>query len=108
MVKVREAGERVEIFMKLTDGYVEGLLVMVMDGSKVTFVNIVGGLDMKLLGRMGAKFDIPDLDKFPVSPGIPASNTPSDAADCPFELIVRSPDCHSGGMCIDRKYDAAV
>jgi hypothetical protein len=36
---------------------------MAMDENReVTFINIVGEIDLALLGKLGAKFNIPNLD----------------------------------------------
>jgi len=35
---------------------------MALEPSESVFVNIVGELDLELLGELGAKFDIPNLD----------------------------------------------
>ena len=41
-----------------------GLVVMTLDKhDQAVFVNIVGTIDLKKIGKLGAKFDIPSLDK---------------------------------------------
>jgi Domain of unknown function (DUF4252) len=73
IVKVRESDERVDVFLNINGETVEGLLVMVKDEDEATFVNIVGTLDMTLLGKLGNKFDIPNLDEIMPKKADPSS-----------------------------------
>jgi len=73
IVKVRESSERVDVFLNIDGETVEGLLVMVKEEDEVTFVNIVGTLDMALLGKLGSKFDIPNLDGIMTQKADPSS-----------------------------------
>ncbi|WP_246125286.1 DUF4252 domain-containing protein [Exilibacterium tricleocarpae] len=69
-VSVNEAREKVRIFVKQTDGLVDGLVVMVVGeadkhhgdtGNEAVFVNIVGEIDPAELGRITKKLNI-DVD----------------------------------------------
>ena len=63
VVRVKESKERVEIFIKETNGKVAGILIMsVDDNKKAVFVNIVGNIDMQQLGKLSKKFNIPGVD----------------------------------------------
>jgi len=62
IVKAKEEGEHVEIFIMISDDKIQGLFIMALEPSESVFVNIVGELDLELLGELGAKFDIPNLD----------------------------------------------
>lgn len=64
VARVRESGERVDIYLKEQNGRIAGLVVMVLepgsdDGS--VFVNIVGEIDPEQIGRIGSKFSIDPL-----------------------------------------------
>ena len=64
VVRAIDKGEHVEIFIKPEDTKIAGLLVMGMEKNReVTFINIVGEIDLALLGKLGAKFNIPNLDQ---------------------------------------------
>lgn len=64
VVRVRERDERVNIYMKVTDDVIAGLVVMVLQPDEdegAVFVNIVGDIDPEEIGRIGRKFDIDPL-----------------------------------------------
>ncbi len=71
MVRVKEEDEIVEVYIKPVDEKIEGLCVMVQDSSEVVFVNIVGTIDMSLLGKLSGQFNIPAVNNF-----VPAGNAP--------------------------------
>lgn len=66
MVKVKEKGERVEIFTLFDNNdEMQGLTIMVMEDGvdqETVFINIAGKIDPEQLGKLGDKFDIPELD----------------------------------------------
>ena len=63
LIRAREKDERVEIFLKSENSTISGLLIMAVEGNKeASFINIVGEIDLQLLGKLGAKFNIPSLD----------------------------------------------
>lgn len=69
LVRVLGQDEHVEIFIKTSDAKIAGLLVMVLEKNKeAVFVNIVGELDLKLLGKLSKKFNIPTLDMLSTTP----------------------------------------
>jgi hypothetical protein len=72
MVRVQQNGEHVEVYMQFADtGALTGLVVMAIGDNEDTtandpqavFVNIVGTLDPEKLGKLSARFNIPELDK---------------------------------------------
>ncbi|MBN2381911.1 DUF4252 domain-containing protein [bacterium] len=63
LVKAVDGGEHVEIFIKSDNAKIAGLLVMALEDGEASFINIVGELDLSLLGKLGAQFDIPGLEK---------------------------------------------
>lgn len=64
VVRLREDDERVNVFLKSNGNSIAGLVVMVLDPSDddgAVFVNIVGDIDPKEVGRIGQRFDIDPL-----------------------------------------------
>lgn len=64
LARVRERNERVDVYLKVHDGNIAGMAVMVLEpGSDdgAVFVNIVGEIDPEQIGRIGAKFNIGPL-----------------------------------------------
>ena len=63
VVRVREDHEFVNVFVKLDGREISGLMVMVADEmqDEAIFVNVVGDLDPKEIGRLGRTLDIDPL-----------------------------------------------
>lgn len=64
VVRLREDDERINVFLKSNGNSIAGLVVMVLDPSDddgAVFVNIVGDIDPKEVGRIGQRFDIDPL-----------------------------------------------
>ena len=66
IIKVRERGERVNVFVKMEgDGrtregtFLSGLTVLVYERGQATFVNVVGRFRLEDIARVGRHFDIP-------------------------------------------------
>ena len=66
IVKVREDGEYVDIFLNINEEAIHGLMVMVVESTEAVFVNIAGTLDTALLSRLGAQLDIPHIGDLPI------------------------------------------
>ena len=63
IVQVNEDDEQVLVYMKTTEGNMEGMTVMVVDEEEAVFVNIIGQLNPAELGRVMDSFDVDvDLD----------------------------------------------
>ncbi len=65
IVRTKGGDEAVNVYIK-TSGKdnILGLVVTTLDKKdQAVFVNIVGTIDLKKIGKLGAKFDIPSLDK---------------------------------------------
>jgi hypothetical protein len=63
VVRVKERDELANVYLKMDNERVIGLVVMaVEEGDEAVFVNIVGEIDMDSIGKLGRKFDIPKLD----------------------------------------------
>jgi hypothetical protein len=74
IIKVRERGERVNVFVKM-DGdkrtregtFLSGLTVLVYEHGQASFVNVVGSFRLEDIARVGRHFDIPgseDWDQY--------------------------------------------
>ena len=63
IVQVNEDDEQVLVYMKMEDGNMEGMTVMVVDDEEAVFVNVIGQLNPEELGRVMDSFDVKvDLD----------------------------------------------
>ena len=64
VVRVRDHDEDVNIHVRVDDGAIAGMMVMVIspDDDETVFVSIVGQIDPEQIGRLGRKFDIEPLD----------------------------------------------
>lgn len=66
IVRTRGGEEIVNVYIKTSGSKnnIDGLVVTTLDKSgEAVFVNIVGTIDLKKIGKLGAKFDIPSLNK---------------------------------------------
>lgn len=61
VVQVNERDEQVLIYMKLNESIMEGMTVMTVDAEEVMFINIIGKLDPKQIGKVMHGFDV-DID----------------------------------------------
>ena len=68
VVRVRDDEEDVHVHVRVDDGAIAGMVVMVIapDDDETVFVNIVGEIDPQQIGRLGRKFDIDPLDDITV------------------------------------------
>ena len=71
IIKVRERGERVNVFVKLAGDkrtregtFLSGLTVLVYERGQATFVNVVGNFRLEDIARVGRHFDIPGSDEW--------------------------------------------
>ena len=61
VVQVNEENEQVFIYMKMNGDVMDGMTVMTVDTEEVMFINIIGQLDPKQLGKVMKGFDV-DID----------------------------------------------
>ncbi len=61
VVQVNDDDEQVLIYMKLNGTVMDGMTVMTVDDEEVMFINIIGKLDPRQLGKVMDNFDI-DID----------------------------------------------
>lgn len=63
IVRSRDNGEIANVYIKSSDKGFDGLVVTNLDkDGEAAFVNIVGPIDMELIGKLGKKFDIHPLE----------------------------------------------
>ncbi len=60
VVRLRDYGQYVDVYVKENADFIEGLLMMVVDAevNETVLINIVGDIEPDELGRIGSKFDI--------------------------------------------------
>lgn len=68
-VRSRTGGENVDVFFKLENDKVAGIIVIDAEPRELTFVNIVGPLNVEDLADLGGEFGIPRLDTKGASKG---------------------------------------
>jgi hypothetical protein len=61
IVQVNEDDEQVLVYMKMIEGHMEGMTVMVVDEEEAVFVNVIGQLNPAELGKVMESFDV-DVD----------------------------------------------
>jgi hypothetical protein len=62
-VRSETDGENVDVFFKLEDNKMAGIVVIAAEPMELTFVNIVGPLDVDQLAELGGEFGIPKLNR---------------------------------------------
>lgn len=69
-IKVRDQGAETYVYLKQSGDRIDGLtLLSVSPGDEAVVINIVGTIDPAQLGRIGRKFDLPQLQKIPAPGG---------------------------------------
>lgn len=64
LVQVRsQDSENVEIYARVKDDVIQGLVVIAAEPKELTFVNIVGSIDLEDLGRLEGQFGIPRVSR---------------------------------------------
>jgi hypothetical protein len=58
----KKGGENTEIYMKLDDDHVGGLVILAAEPKELTVVNIVGNISLDDLSSLGGHFGIPDVE----------------------------------------------
>ena len=58
IVQVNDDDEQVLVYMKMIEGQMEGMTVMVVDEEEAVFVNIIGQLNPAELGKVMDRFDV--------------------------------------------------
>ena len=58
IVQVNEDDEQVLVYMKMIEGHMEGMTVMVVDDEEAVFVNVIGQLNPAELAKVMDRFDV--------------------------------------------------
>ena len=59
IISVKDQGEKIQVFIKMTDGVVDGLTMMAAeDGGEAVFINIIGELDPEQLSKVTDALDL--------------------------------------------------
>ena len=63
VVRVREDGDHVDIYFRLSEDAlrIQGVAIMVAEPSEIVLVNIVGDISTEDISALGRRFDIPEL-----------------------------------------------
>jgi len=61
IVRVRDQDEEVYIYNREKDGSIVGMTVLVLESEEATIVNLVGFIDVEMLGSLAIGLDIPQL-----------------------------------------------
>jgi hypothetical protein len=58
----KKGGDNAEVYMKLDDNHIGGLVILCADPKQLTVVNIVGNISLDDLSELGGHFGIPDVE----------------------------------------------
>ena len=58
----KKGGDNAEIFMKLDNDHIGGLVILCAEPKQLTVVNIVGNISLDDLSALGGHFGVPDID----------------------------------------------
>ncbi len=61
-INVKEDTNRTEVYIRETDDEIQGLTILSLEDREVTFVNIVGVIDLESIGKLSSRYHIPQLD----------------------------------------------
>jgi hypothetical protein len=61
-VRSSRGGEDVDVFLRMEKDRIAGLVVIAAQATQLTFVNIVGPIDLEQLSSLGGQFGIPKLE----------------------------------------------
>jgi len=61
-VRSEHDGDNVDVFFKLEDDKMSGIVIIAAEAKELTFVNIVGPLEVDQLADLGGEFGIPKLN----------------------------------------------
>ena len=58
----KKEGDNTEVYMKLDDDHIGGLVILCANPKELTVVNIVGNISLDDLSALGGHFGVPDID----------------------------------------------
>ena len=62
-VRSEDDGDNVDIFFKLENDKMAGIVIIAAEAKELTYVNIVGPLEVEQLADLGGEFGVPKLDR---------------------------------------------
>lgn len=62
-VRSEHSGENVDVFFKLENDKMAGIVIISAEPRELTFVNIVGPIEVEQLAQLGGEFGIPKMDR---------------------------------------------
>lgn len=69
VVRARELTEEMHVYIKSSRNRIDGLVILSAEyGEEISFVNIVGDIDLNSIAKVGEQFDIPGLDSLQTQP----------------------------------------
>ena len=69
VVRAREPDEEMHVYIKSSGDRIDGLVILSAEyEEEVSFVNIVGDIDLTSIAKVGERFDIPGLDSLKTQP----------------------------------------
>jgi len=77
VASVQGEGSNVQFHAQLTEDVVNGMTIMVLDDSEAIFINIEGSITAAELGRLAARFGVPELMGAIPSDAFPALRPPA-------------------------------
>jgi Domain of unknown function (DUF4252) len=80
IVNVVERREGTEIYVNTEEGKTAGLVILAWERRELSFVNIVGNIDLDQLSELGGRFGIPPVPILPAKPVRPAPPSPPKPA----------------------------
>jgi len=69
-VRSERDGDNVDIFFRLEDEHMTGIVIVAAEAKELTFVNIVGPIEVDQLADLGGEFGIPKLDRKSLSKSV--------------------------------------
>jgi len=72
LVEVQEEKENVAVYMRSDGTQFQGMVVLAVEPTEVTFVQIVGAIDPSMLGALSGQFGIPKMHLGPTPKAVPA------------------------------------
>jgi hypothetical protein len=81
IVDVQEKHESMGVYMKMNGKQPEGIVVLAVEPKELTFVQILGPIDLSMLSELGGKFGIPKMEMGPKPKPSPKPKTSDSKKD---------------------------
>ena len=80
-VRSEHDGDNVDVFFKLENDKMAGIVVIAAEARELTFVNLVGPLEVDQLADLGGEFGVPKLDRKSLKHGAKADKDKANDKD---------------------------